>query len=89
MFANLDAWRHLPSYQLERRADVFFSLYLHEVLEAELGVELEPTLIPEFPIKRDLVLAVDPSGLSVKVDYALVARERRICYDGDVRAVNG
>ncbi len=28
IFRHLDHWRHLPSYQLERRADVFFSVYL-------------------------------------------------------------
>ena len=25
---HLDRWRHLPNYQLERRADIFFGLYL-------------------------------------------------------------
>ena len=25
---RMDAWRHLPKYQLERRSDLFFSLYL-------------------------------------------------------------
>ncbi len=37
LFNRMDAWRHLPNYQLERRADLFFSLYLPEVLEAKLG----------------------------------------------------
>ena len=37
LFNRVDAWRHLPNYQLERRADLFFSLYLPEVLKAKLG----------------------------------------------------
>ena len=43
VFALLDRWRHLPAYQLERRADVFFAAYLHEVVEAETGVALRET----------------------------------------------
>jgi hypothetical protein len=26
VFENLDRWRHLPAYQMERRADIFFSV---------------------------------------------------------------
>ena len=26
LFDRMDAWRHFPNYQLERRADVFFAL---------------------------------------------------------------
>jgi len=36
LFNRMDAWRHFPNYQLERRADIFFALYLPEVLEAKL-----------------------------------------------------
>ena len=28
LFERLENWRHLPNYQLERRTDIFFSLYL-------------------------------------------------------------
>ena len=80
VFENLGRWRHLPSYQLERRADVFFSVYLREVLEAELGVGLEEVVIPELPIKRDLVWPDHPSNKSVKVDYALFSRDRGVVY---------
>jgi hypothetical protein len=30
LFDRMDAWRHLPNYQLERRADIFFAMYLPE-----------------------------------------------------------
>ena len=47
VFENLDRWRHLPGYQLERRADIFFSAYLEDVVEEVTGVPLEEEIIPE------------------------------------------
>jgi len=76
LFGHLDAWRHLPAYQLERRVDVFFSVYLRGVVEELTGVELEHEMVPELPIKRDLVWPDQPSEKSVKVDYALFAKDR-------------
>ena len=70
VFANLDRWRHLPNYQLERRADIFFSVYLKGLMEEVTGVALDDMIIPELPLKRD---ATDQS---VKVDYALFAKDR-------------
>ncbi|MCA9591051.1 MAG: hypothetical protein KC657_37395 [Myxococcales bacterium] len=75
-FQHLDQWRHLPSYQLERRADVFFSVYLKDVVEELTGVALCDEIIPELPIKRDLIWPELPTSKSVKVDYALFARDR-------------
>ena len=76
VFRNLDAWRHLPAYQLERRADIFFSVYLKGVIEEVVGVALEDTMLPELPIKRDLIWPERPTDASVKVDYALFTRDR-------------
>lgn len=76
VFQSLDRWRHYPSYQLERRADIFFSLYLRGAVEELLGVELEEEMIPELPVKRDLIWPERPTHESVKVDYALFARDR-------------
>lgn len=75
VFALLDQWRHFPAYQLERRADVFFAVYLHEVMEGETGIMLRPTIIPELPLKRDLIWPERPSNQSVKVDYTLFAAD--------------
>jgi hypothetical protein len=63
IFDKLDKWRNLPDYQLERRADIFFSLYLCDVLSKNTGQDINPTLIPEFPLKRE-----NNNG-SCKVDY--------------------
>jgi len=70
VFRHLDRWRHLPNYQLERRADIFFSVYLGAVVEEFTGVALEEEFLPEFPLKREL------SDKSVKVDYVLFAKDR-------------
>ena len=52
LFANLDRWRHFPDYQLERRADVFFSLYLPTAIEHLTGVAIAEPVIPELPLRR-------------------------------------
>lgn len=71
----LDKWRHLPAYQLERRADVLFALYLPEVLEKRLGGS-NLCLIPEFPIKKSLLRAYsdDTTSQSINVDFLAAAR---------------
>ena len=64
LFDQMDRWRHLPSYQLERRADLLFSLYLPEALESLLHPKrVRPHIIPEFPIKQL------KSSRSYKIDY--------------------
>lgn len=71
VFNHLDYWRQLPDYQLERRADLYFSLYLPEVLEACLGSPVWPTIVPEFPIKQA------QSNRSDKVDYLAATADRK------------
>ena len=72
----LDRWRHLPAYQLERRADILFALFLPEVLEKRFGTS-NLRLIPEFPIKKSLLPAYrgDTTAQSINVDFLAVARE--------------
>lgn len=50
IFDKMDRWRNLPNYQLERRADIFFAIYLKTVLEAKYSVQLKEQIIPEFPV---------------------------------------
>ncbi|MEN9670537.1 MAG: hypothetical protein RL018_814 [Pseudomonadota bacterium] len=75
LFDQLDDWRHLPAYQLERRADIFFSLYLPEVLfkTKSLGLAETPILIPEFPCRLETVHATG-GNQSFKVDYLAIAK---------------
>lgn len=76
VFDHMDRWRHLPAYQLERRADIFFSAYLAEVITGFTGVPASKRMIPELPIKRDLIWPEHPTSKSVKVDYCLFAEDR-------------
>ena len=72
VFARLDEWRGLPSYQLERRADIYFALFLAAVLESHCNTEFEPLVIPEFPLRRGTLWAETErkyQNYSVKVDY--------------------
>lgn len=76
---NLDRWRYLPSYQLERRADAFFSVYLPGALRALKKLDVQEQLIPEFPMHKGLLLADSDdenlSNRSIKIDYLAVARD--------------
>jgi hypothetical protein len=74
LFDNMDAWRHLPAYQLERRADIFFSIYLPDLLHHKFGVTVEAVL-PEFPIRKGTIGPKSADNLSDKVDYLVKLRE--------------
>jgi hypothetical protein len=73
LFNRMDAWRHLPNYQLERRADLFFSLYLPEVLEVKLGFPVQDRLIPEFPVRIGTIYPEISSDKSYKIDYVALS----------------
>jgi hypothetical protein len=71
----MDACRHLPNYQLERRGDQFFSLYLPEVLEAKLGFPVGSTIIPEFPVRIGMIYPDIPIDKSYKIDYVALSAD--------------
>lgn len=76
LFNRMDEWRHLPSYQLERRADLFFSLYLPEVLGRELGIPMREQLIPEFPVAKGVLDSAEgPDNRTFKIDYLARSRD--------------
>ncbi len=83
VFSQLDEWRGFPAYQLERRADIYFALFLPFVLKERFELASEPDLIPEFPLRHG-TLGTDATATgkgkigksqSVKVDYAAVSRD--------------
>lgn len=82
VFTRLDEWRHLPCYQLERRADIFISLCLAEALgECEgLPKSFNPRLIPEFPVLRrdEFGKRKGDELLSFKVDYLALSQDRTV-----------
>ena len=75
LFDRMDDWRHLPSYQLERRADLVFSLYLPEMLERKLGFRIKPDLVPELPIRIGTIYPNIPINRSFKVDYLAISED--------------
>ncbi|MBE0536246.1 MAG: hypothetical protein IH624_11310 [Phycisphaerae bacterium] len=76
LFDRMDSWRHLPNYQLERRADLFFSLYLTSALEAKLRIPISPVIIPEFPVRIGTIYPAIPIDKSCKIDY--------VCFSADL-----
>jgi hypothetical protein len=76
LFDMMDTWRHFPSYQLERRADIYFALYLPEVLEAKLEVPIHPGLIPEFPARIGSLYPNEKTHTSYKIDYVALSAAR-------------
>ena len=76
LFDLLDRWRHLPAYQLERRADIYFGLFLPEALNHHLrprGIKIDPCLIPEFPLRQ----AKTNTRRSDKADYFALSTDRK------------
>ncbi len=73
---QLDQWRHLPAYQLERRVDVFFGLLLPEMIESRFGAP-RSKLIPELPLhKGETRISEDrDNNQSVNVDFTLFCSE--------------
>jgi len=75
LFDRMDAWRHLPNYQLERRADLFFSLYLPEVLETKFGFPVLDQVVPEFPVRIGAIYTDIPINKSYKIDYVALSAD--------------
>jgi hypothetical protein len=76
IFGRMDRWRHLPTYQLERRADLFFALYIPEVLEDKLGFAIRSELIPEFPAR----IGTNFGGISNRsnnIDYLALSEDKK------------
>ncbi|MCP4359134.1 MAG: hypothetical protein GY796_14055 [Chloroflexi bacterium] len=69
LFSKMDKWRHLPTYQLEKRADIFFSIYLGDILSNRFNVEIDHVL-PEFPVRIGTINPqVNTNNRSFKIDY--------------------
>lgn len=73
LFSRMDEWRHLPAYQLERRADIFFSIYLGHLLRKKVGLEIDG-VIPEFPVRVGTVHPTENTNRSFKIDYFAKAK---------------
>lgn len=73
VFSLLDKWRNLPAYQLERRADIFFGLFLPDVLDDYLQPrQVNPRIIPEFPLPQE------NSNRTDKTDYFVLSSDGQL-----------
>ena len=78
LFDLLDNWRYFQAYQLERRADIFFALYLKHIIHSKFGVPID-AIIPEFPVRVGAIIDKEINK-SFKIDYVCVSQEKRIVY---------
>ena len=80
LFDLLDDWRNLPAYQLERRADIFFALYLDKIMGKLKNVSID-LIIPEFPLRLgELPEQNHNSNLSFKIDYLIYSKSQNKVY---------
>jgi hypothetical protein len=71
LFDRLDQWKKFPTYQLERRVDIFFALYLPLILKAELNFNAD-TILPEFPVRVGDMEGKEDTNRSNRIDYVAV-----------------
>lgn len=77
LFDRLDHWRTFPTYQLERRADIFFALYLPQILE-EVYEFHSDKILPEFPVRYgDVHPERDDWNKSYRIDYVAVDKNQK------------
>lgn len=91
LFDTLDNWRNLPAYQLERRVDIFFAVYLADILEKKFGANID-ILIPEFPVRIGSIYPdkkLSNPNLSFKIDYLAVDQVQKTVYLVELKTDDG
>jgi len=78
LFDLLDRWRYFPAYQLERRADIFFALYLKQIFSSKYGITID-YIIPEFPLRIGEIIDKEINE-SFKIDYLCVSQVQQKVY---------
>ncbi|MFZ5517996.1 MAG: hypothetical protein ACOY90_15225 [Candidatus Zhuqueibacterota bacterium] len=86
LFDTLEDWRHLPNYQLERRADIFFAIHLKTILKHTHNIDVK-AIIPEFPIRIGSIYPDKHNNKSYKVDYAVFDSSK--CYLIELKTDDG
>ena len=79
IFDQLDDWRHLPAYQLERRADIFFAIYLQVIIKKKFSEDID-FIVPEFPVRIGNIYRtkhLTNPNLSFKIDYVAVSNKSK------------
>lgn len=88
---QLDEWRHFPTYQLERRADIFIGLCLREILSKKfsLGDEELLEVIPEFPLHKGTLDPEDSENNQFyTTDFAVFSKCKRLLILVEIKTDN-
>ena len=91
LFNQLDEWRYLPAYQLERRADIFFAIYLTDIIKSKFNQEID-FIVPEFPVRIGTVYKnrkFDNPNLSFKIDYVAICNKTNKVYLVELKTDDG
>lgn len=80
LFKKMDKWRHLPKYALERRADIFFGVYLKTALEAKYNTKIKEEIIPEFPLRKAIVYPDIQNNQSFNIDYLALSEDNKTAF---------
>jgi hypothetical protein len=80
VFDLMDKWRHLPSYQLERRADIFFAHFLPDILEGTRNLRIHPVIVPEFPVHKGTIKPKITNNTSNNIDYVVFSEDLSEAY---------
>jgi hypothetical protein len=75
LFDLLDKWRYFPAYQLERRADIFFAIFLKQIIQNRFNLSID-TVIPEFPVRVGAIIEKEINK-SFKIDYVAVNQKMK------------
>jgi hypothetical protein len=89
LFSLLDDWRNLPAYQLERRADIFFAIYLDKIIKSKFGDSID-FIVPEFPVRvGDVSEKLPDLNKSFKIDYVAVCEAAKKVYFIELKTDQG
>ncbi|MFW9792746.1 MAG: hypothetical protein ACFFEE_00465 [Candidatus Thorarchaeota archaeon] len=81
IFERMDKWRNLPKYALERRADIFFGVYLKTALEEKYSIKIGEEIIPEFPLRKaTLNPNIKNNQSSVNVDFLAFSEDYQTAF---------
>ncbi len=79
IFEKLTEYANYPDYQLERRLDIFFLIYLKEILTIK-GIDISDTFIfPEFPLLKKYeneFYDLEKSLASKRADYVVFSNQK-------------
>ena len=77
VFSLLNDWRNLPAYQLERRADIFFAVYLKKIFKECFSEDVDK-IIPELPVRIGTINRDRDTNESIKTDYCVFTKSNKV-----------